>query len=739
MTKQFILLLSLMTVAGVSYAQVNDTVRLSQDTTATISDTNFYLSPSVKALEEVKITADRPLYTVDGEKNIYNTADDPSVQTGTASDALQNAPGVEVDAEGNITLRGSQSVEVWINDRPSNLSGESLRQYIKTLPANSIARIEVITNPSARYGGSGPVVNIITSKKILRNEFISIGATGNLRPQVSPWLSYVYSNKKFTVNLYAEYDYSHTWSDQSGRSALLTPQGDTSTIKSYTAHNDNWRHGSYFYLSGNYDFDTMRSLSFWGGAYPSWYRSESSADIQWQELIYNPGDYSYRSTSTASIPQVGYYGGLHYSHRLDDKGQMLWIRTAANGFNYTSDNTEQRQYLSLPALDYTVRHLAINRGGVGLSAEVGYSLPFAEHWELEAGVTGDYQIPSIRTYTRDTLPGNRRDTLQSYNKYYRHEGYGSYFTLKRNFGNFAAKVGLRLEQSIGTATYTGYTTEVSRENYLIPSPSVHLSYRTPSMHNFTLSYTLRTTTPSATDLTRFIVFSNESYEIGNPDLLPSHTHNLEGGWNKYFEGFGSVGVDLYYKANTDGQGTLVDVVYHPVYGREVSFSQPYNIGSSHTAGADINLTYRPTAMFNLRLSARAVHMGYHSQFRPGEWVDDNLWAGNLRLNVWGKLWNVLQVFGNVNYTTRQIAFLSSYDPFFTTDLGVSADLLDRHLSLYLNVKDVFNTYSRSSANTNPYLSSNSTTRYSSRYISFGVTVRLGKMELESKARGRVEN
>ncbi len=709
MTKQIMLLLSLMTVAGVSYAQVNDTVRVSQDTTATVSDTNFYLSPSVKALEEVKITADRPLYTVDGEKNIYNTADDPSVQTGTASDALQNAPGVEVDAEGNITLRGSQSVEVWINDRPSNLSGESLRQYIKTLPANSIARIEVITNPSARYGGSGPVVNIITSKKILRNEFISIGATGNHRPQVSPWLSYVYSNKKFTVNLYAEYDYSHTWSDQSGRSVLLTPQGDTSTIKSYTSHSDNWRHGSYFYLSGNYDFDTMRSLSFWGGAYPSWYRGVSTVDMQWQERIYGPGDYSYRSTATSSIPQVGYYGGLHFSHRLDDKGQMLWIRTAANGFNYTSDGTEQRQFLSQPALDYTVRHLGINRGGVGLSAEVGYSLPFAEHWELEAGLTGDYHTPSVRTYTRDTLPGNRRDTLQSYIKSYSHEGYGSYFTLKRNFGNFAAKVGLRLEQSIGSATYTGYTTEVSRENYLIPSPSVHLSYRTPSMHNFTLSYTLRTSTPSATDLTRFIVFSNESYEIGNPDLLPSHTHNLEGGWNKYFEGFGSVGVDL-------------------------SFSQPFNIGSSHTAGADINLTYRPTAMFNLRLSARAVHMGYHSQFRPGEWVDDNLWAGNLRLNVWGKLWNVLQVFGNVNYTTRQISFLSSYDPFFTTDLGVSADLLDRHLSLYLNVKDVFNTYSRSSANTNPYLSSNSTTRYSSRYISFGLTLRLGKMELESQAR-----
>ena len=97
------------------------------------------------------------------------------------------------------------------------------------------------------------------------------------------------------------------------------------------------------------------------------------------------------------------------------------------------------------------------------------------------------------------------------------------------------------------------------------------------------------------------------------------------------------------------------------------------------------------------------------------------------------------MFGNVNYTTRQISFLSSYDPFFTTDLGVSADLLDRHMSLYISVKDIFNTYSRSTANTNPYISSNSTTRYNSRYISFGITVRLGKMELESKARLKSEN
>ena len=97
-------------------------------------------------LQEVQVVAEKPLYVMDGEKNMYNTQEDPSIQTGTASDALQNAPGVEVDADGNITLRGVSSVEIWINDRPSHMNEEALKQYIKTMPANAIERIEVITD-----------------------------------------------------------------------------------------------------------------------------------------------------------------------------------------------------------------------------------------------------------------------------------------------------------------------------------------------------------------------------------------------------------------------------------------------------------------------------------------------------------------------------------------------------------------------------------------------------------------
>ena len=139
-------------------------------------------------LEGVTITAERPLFSVEGEKTLYQVSDDPTVQGGVASDALQNAPGVSVDVEGNITLRGASSVEIWINDQPSNLTEENLKTYIQTLPANAIDRIEVITNPSARYATTADgIINIVMNSKIKRNEFLCFGANASSQPYVMPW------------------------------------------------------------------------------------------------------------------------------------------------------------------------------------------------------------------------------------------------------------------------------------------------------------------------------------------------------------------------------------------------------------------------------------------------------------------------------------------------------------------------------------------------------------------------
>ena len=136
------------------------------------------LTPGTTRLDEVVIAEKRPMFLVEGEKTMYNVAEDPSIQTGTLSDALQNAPGVEVDVEGNITLRGTSSVEIWINDKPSKLTEENLKTYLQTLPANALERIEAITNPSAKYATDAEaVINIVTSAHVKSNQFVSFALT----------------------------------------------------------------------------------------------------------------------------------------------------------------------------------------------------------------------------------------------------------------------------------------------------------------------------------------------------------------------------------------------------------------------------------------------------------------------------------------------------------------------------------------------------------------------------------
>lgn len=744
-----IMLLLFGAVAGVSYAQTNDTVSENQQihlkdqatfVTDTVNIDSILMARSMRMLKGVKITADRPLYSVDGEKQLYNTSDDPSVQTGSASDALQNAPGVEVDAEGNITLRGSQSVDVWINDRPSHLSGEALKQYIKTLPANAIERIEVITNPSARYGGGGPVVNIVTRTKIKRNEFVSFGANGNARPQISPWASYVYGGKRFSLNIYGEYDYAHTWSDMWGSNIILTPQGDTSATRDYSTHEDHYKHGGYLWVNGHYEIDTQRTVSFYGSTYPSLINYDGTGEHQWHEYIYAPGNYSYSSTSHYRTPQIGAYGGVDYTRRINQEGEQFWLRLGANTFSYNSSHSYMRTYYTLVENDLTILDSTQGNNGIRSWFESGYTLPLSKKWELEVGIGGGRDFPSNYVTSSDSLIVGSviRDPIRCYSNTESGWKYLAYATLLRRFGDLTVKLGMQAGRKHEEGSWNGYTTAKVDQSWTIPVPSIHLTYHTKNMHNFALSWTRRVSNPEASDLTPFINYNFESFNTGNPNLKLSVSNNVECSWNKYYDGFGSVGAELYWRANQNAISSLTDVAFNDFFGREVSFSMPYNIGNTDLAGTTLNVTYRPTAFINVRLSAYAFNYHYRLMFRPDEWAEDAAWAGSLRLNAWAKLWNVLQLFGNVGYSTRQISVLNSSEPSFRADLGLGADLMDRKLSLYLNVKDIFNSYASEWNNTNPYYSGSSRSTSSSRYISLGFVLRFGKLELENQARKREE-
>ena len=703
------------------------------------SPVSITLKKGATTLNEVSITADRPLYSVDGEKDLYNVSEDPSVQTGSASDALQNSPGVQVDVEGNITLNGS-SVDVWINDRPLHLSGEALKQYIKTLPANDIDRIEVIKNPSAKYGGGTPVVNIITNHKILKNSFFSFGANANSTPSVSPWMSYVYSNEKFSINAYISGNYNSDICTEDKQGQMFN--ADSILSRSYNEHTaeDEDRFYSWISLNASYQFDSMNSVSGWFSAYPSWATSVKNGRQNRTEYLVNadgsPADYSYnisqRSTSTGS----GGHGGLEFVHLFNNEGHQIALNASGDWWGYSSRDTLQRNYLSLPQLNFAEQSSLGNFSGSG-SVGIDYTLPYSEDGELEAGI--NLMLDQEREFwLRDTMLADgsfRTDILRSDTSNSPEHYLSAYLTWSRTWGNFTLKLGGRANYETSRSGHSGHPEFDTTVSFFTATPSLHMSYRTESLHNFSLGYTYRVATPSASEFCRYVQYDIEGVRTGNPLLTPTYVHNLDASWNKYFEKFGSVGISGDYRAQLNTSAPISDVRYVDFFGRNVTYTMPYNVGDSRRGDLYVNVMYRPTAFFNVRLSGGITDNWYLAQVRPDKWVEDNMLSWSMRLRLWAKLWNKVEVFANGRYQTRQQGWdlLNIIEPQKSIDLGASADLFKHKLSLYLSMNDIFNWNNWSLSYANPYNTSTDVYNYTTRYITFGATLRFGKMELESQA------
>ena len=697
------------------------------------------LTEGAMLLDVVKIVEKKPMYAVDGEKDLYNVSEDASIQTGNASDALQNAPGVEVDVEGNVTLNGS-SVTVWINDRPSHLEGEALKQYIKTLPANSIDRIEVIKNPSARYGSEGPVVNIVTNQRMLKNSFVSFGANGSSRPSISPWVSYVYSNEKFNISAYLSYSGSD-W-ERMGQSTGVMMYDSLHPAREWQAHSGtrSWHHNIWGNLNASYEFDSMNSISGWFGTYPS-FSNDKTDDTTTRtdyDIVGTPHNMSYLAGSQSSGSNNGGFGGLWFTHKFDKKGHQYSINLDGNWWSWKRNETSWRHYDYQPQMNYDHQIASNDLSGNG-SIGIDYSYPYSEQGEIETGLDlgmgGGYEL-----YLRDTMDAEGNyycDILRSDSSRTHDRDVSAYLTWRRKWGNFTMKLGLRGRYAYSTSSHDGLPEYDTAVHHFTASPSVHLSYRTKDMHNFSLGYTMHTNKPNAESLSRYENFGIESYSTGNPLLQPSYSHNVDASWNKYFEKFGSAGVSATYRAEADKRGSLPDARYVDFFGRVVSYTKPYNVGDTRQADLNFNVMYRPSGFFNVRLNGGVSYRWYNLQVRPDEWVEKGMPSWNVRLKVWTKVWNKVELFVSGDYSSRAISpwsLMYISEPRKGINLGASADFFDRKLSLYLNCNDIFNWNGWGSTTENPYMSTTSQNKWNSRYITFGLTLRFGKMELESRAK-----
>ena len=695
------------------------------------------LSEGATKLGEVVIAEKRPLFAVEGEKTMYNVAEDPSIQTGTLSDALQNAPGVEVDVEGNITLRGTSSVEVWINDKPSHMTAENLKTYIQTLPANSLDRVEVITNPSARYGSKADgIINIVTNAKVQKNEFFSFGVNGSTRPSVSPWVSYVWSNDKLTVNAYLNGGYSIWSGQQIGDQLLYTQSGVLANHEIDTGRysSKNYSTGGFFSL--DYDIDTANSLNFWLSGWPNWGGNTNNSSVFREEYYPNTLTAIYTESAVAYNRNYFANGGLYYMHKFNNEGHNLSVSLSGMGFGGANGGDVDRIFTS--PTDHILKMRQENSYySTGVEGEIIYNHPYSEKGEFAVGINSSYS-PEIQYLRTDTLANGEwvNDVYRSYHANFTDLSNEAFITVQQQFGGFTIKPGLRFCSELVSGVYPDSAQYDFKKHFFSLRPSLHLSYRTESMHNFNLSYTRRIAAPGAEQLSSFPLYHMDSYSTGNPNLERVYTNSIEAGWTKYWNNFGSIGLSAYYRGKNNEVNEIQkssDSTMFWLYGRVVPYSYPVNVGKSHQLGFEYNMMYRPNGFFNLRFYANLYNNYIETAFEGQDYTFDT-WSYSFSMNLWAKLWNKLEVTTSARYSSPTQSLFSEWHARFSVNAGLKADFFDRKLSVFVNAYDIFNTSRWGESNFSPYVQSTSDGKYNSRSISVGLTFRFGKMELEQRAR-----
>lgn len=715
------------------------------------------LKQSSEMLEAIEIVEKRPLFSMEGEKTMYNVEDDPSIQTGTTVDALQNAPGVSVDAEGNVSLQGVNCVEIWLNDEPSKIKSDGLKNFLENLPANALQRIEVITHPSAKYATKGDcgVINIVTNAKIKKNHFIGFGLRGNSQPMYSPHLSYVWANEKVSFSFYSSLTFNRTHSSSDGYSYGFIDNAlgskDTTYHEQTTTQNENSSIGGWFSLNFDYTIDSTSSFSAWAGISPSWNKHTTSGTLLRNDYPIAGIDGSLFSTSFYSSERADTsfraWGNLNasYTKNFDKEGHRLYVALRGNYGPESSKEYYNRLYEPKSNLYDDLNKLYDNKSNdYRLSLNTRYTKPYSKEGEISAGLEMeiDNSFNHNKVWLFDSVQSSYsiRDTLRTYDKKDLSHTFEGYLSWQRRIKKFTLEVGARAY--LENRDYLAENACSDKQNpffyaendmlFLTFRPSVHLSYRTKSMHNFSASYSFSTSKPSSSSLSTFRNYSEDSYSVGNPDLAPSYTHNLRFNWSKFFMSAGYVGVYGSARWSNNGISYVSSSEYDSYLRKYINYSMPYNLGSSASQNIMATMNLRFGAFVNFSLSGNLSHDKFTIRYTDGNIYEQENLSLNLYSRLWARFLKNYQVFLTAIVNSPRKTMFAKSDSYYTMDIGASADLFKKKVSLSITVEDPFNWNKSTSDVTNPYYIHHSNSVHDSRFISFGIKFRFGKIELERK-------
>ena len=480
------------------------------------------------------------------------------------------------------------------------------------------------------------------------------------------------------------------------------------------------------FLKGEFHPNDDNDFMVYFNISPQTSKTSSLTSTYRKEFLNTIGTYEYAILEEFRQPMSFGSAGASWHHRFPKEGHDLSVQINSDYDFGGSLNTEIRNFKNQPWLNRSIKQTN-SYLDIGNEAKVEYTYPYNEKGELYISLNNNFR-PDNNIGLYDTLGVNGyvNDALRSENRKFSRDQMTGFVLLQHHFGKLTVKPGLGYETTWMKALYFDtpeYDTLMRFSHWL---PSLHLSYRTDSQHNFSLSYTRKTDYPWMRNFTRRIVYLEDSFEMGNPLLKPTLIEAFELAWSKYWEHLGSVHVKGYYNNSINAINKVSDVAYSEVWGRVVPYSKPVNLNKYYEAGGEFNLTYRPSATFNVRLDAN-VFDSYIETFyekTQGSVIISELWAYNLRLSTWAKLWDKLEIHATAYYDSPTQTLFATSQTAYGIDCGLRADFFQKRLSVLLNAYDIFNWNKENNYTFNPYYISYSSYKANSRYVSLEVVYRL---------------
>jgi len=650
------------------------------------------MKPAEMAMDEVEITSKKSQVEFKLDKRVYNVSKDLTAIGSSADELLQNLPSVEVDGEGNVSLRGSQNVRILINGKPSGiLSGGP--DALRLLQGNQIERIEIITNPSAKYDAEGEVgiINIIlkeNSKRGLNGSFSldggypsRFGASANVNLRRDWFNLFVNAGVNYrNAPGQAFFTQTNTFEDTSF--TFITDReffrgGWTPTLRFGSeffinekntitlAGNFQWRNGDNLTRLTYSDFDEGGDLTQITERVTSERESRDSYGLE--------GNYTKTFDQKDRKWTVDFNFDVTNDTELSDVDQTLVEGNGNAPADQRISNIEDRQTFFL---------------------QTDYVQPFGNGFKFETGGRASYRTFNNDYKVESFIGGEWVPLDEFFNQFIYLEGiYAGYGILSQELDKLSYQVGLRVENT-DIVTESVKDNERNPRNYTNFFPSAGISYKIRPTTTLQFSYSRRISRPDSWTLIPFRNFADarNTYE-GNPFLNPEFTQSFETGFLDY-QDKGSFLASIYYRYRTD----VIERI--TVFEQDRTRMIPINLSTQHAFGLEASVSRDLFDWWKMSANAnfsRAITSGVY---------EDSLYEADTyiligRANsrwIWDKVGNLQATF---SYRSPRITTQGRSRAVYALDLGLSRDIFNGKGSVSFNVRDVFNSRKYRSTVTGP--------------------------------------